>query len=323
VLTQGSAEAEDVAPLVVDYLKQAHDRPFFMSIGLTETHTPYPPAEPAMYPAEDARYTIPPRPFPDTPRLRAMAADFKHSARRMDEAWGVILDALDETGLATNTVVFCFADHGLQWPLHIANVGEHGNAAYLVIRGQNALSGGKVVDAMVSLMDLFPTVCDVVGLDEPAWLQGRSLLPLISGKTDRLHEELYFEQTYHAAYEPMRAVRTERYIYIKRFEGRDQLVLPNTDNTPAKEALLDAGWQQEPRPQEMLYDVYFDPDQMNNLIDNAAKQEIVCDLRASLERWMDETDDPLRHGPVSLPPGVMSTDPDAYSPEAQPLLVGD
>ena len=186
-------------------------------------------------------YCVPPRPFSDTAALREMTAGYKRSAREMDDCFGVILETLAETGLDRKTYVFAFTDHGLQWPLHIANVGEHGNAAFLIARGPEHFTGGGVLDAMISLMDLFPTVCDLAGLEQPSWLQGQSLLSLTSGEVSALHDKLFFEQTYHAAYEPMRAVRTERHIYIKRFDDRDQLVLPNTDQTPAKGDLLAAG----------------------------------------------------------------------------------
>ena len=188
-----------------------------------------------------------------------MTAAYKHSARDMDGCFGAILETLAETGLDRDTYVFAFSDHGLQWPLHIANVGEHGNAAFLIARGPEHFRGGGVVEAMVSLLDLFPTACELAGIERPSWLQGESLLPLMAGRVERLHERLFFEQTYHAAYEPMRAVRTERHIYIKRFDGRSGLVLPNTDDTPARRELLAAGWEKRPREQEMLYDLFFDP----------------------------------------------------------------
>ena len=145
----------------------------------------------------------------------------------------------------------------------------------------------------------------------------------MDGHVERLHEQLFFEQTFHAAYEPMRAVRTERHIYIRRFDQRQQLVLPNTDDTPAKHDLLDHGWHGETRHEEMLFDHYFDPDQQNNLIDSPALAGTRQELRRSLDDWMATTDDPLCKGPVPLPNGVQATDPDAFSPGQEPLLVGE
>ena len=318
-----SARAADVAPAVCEWLATKPRQPFFLNVGTTETHTPYPQPEPDRFPAENADHCVPPRPFPDTPELRQMAAGFKRSARQMDDAFGAILTTLAETGQDANTYVFAFTDHGLQWPLHIGSVGEHGNAAYFVALGPAHFDGGKTLDGMVSLMDLFPTVCDLAQIDHPDWLQGKSLLPLVDGQVTSLRDRLFLEQTFHAAYEPMRAVRTDRHILIRRFDERETLVLPNTDDTPAKQDLVDHDWAALPRHQEMLHDHYFDPDQQNNLIGQPELASVEAGLRASLDDWMCTTDDPILEGPIRLPKGVMATDPDAYSPGQEPLIVGE
>ncbi len=319
----GSSAAADVADAVCDFLSAPRAQPFFLNVGTQQTHTPYPAPQPEAHPAEDPDHCIPPRPFTDTPALRAMTAGFKRSAREMDAAFGAILQCLNDRGLTDNTYVFAFTDHGLQWPLHIGNVGEHGNAAFFIASGPDHFTGGRTIDAMVSLMDLVPTLCDLVGLPPMAWLQGSSLLPLVDGDVDCLHDRLFFEQTWHAAYEPMRAVRTRDHIYIRRFDARDRLVLPNTDDTPAKQDLLDHGWQQQPRQQEMLYDLYFDPDCQNNLAGQAQLRRVQQDLSAQLDQWMLSTDDPLLQGAVRLPRGVQVTDPEAFSPGQQPLITGE
>ncbi len=323
VLTGDSAFGHDIAPRVSAYLRGRPQRPFFLSVGTQETHTPYPDPDPAASAAEDPATCAPPRPFPDSPPLREMTAAYKHSARDMDDCFGEILRTLAETGLDRSTYVFAFSDHGLQWPLHIANVGEHGNAAFLIARGPTHFKGGRTVDSMVSLLDLFPTVCDLAGIEKRPWLQGQSLLPLLDGSVDRLHEQLFFEQTFHAAYEPARAVRSERYIYIKRFDERDSLVLPNVDDTAARHDLLAAGWQQQPRHQEMLYDLYFDPDQQNNLIGTPGMDQAAQELRQSLARWMKETDDPLCDGAAPQIEGIKVTNPDAFLADKQQSLVGE
>ncbi|MFP6645092.1 MAG: sulfatase [Candidatus Latescibacterota bacterium] len=318
-----SSRASDVATAVCDYLRTRPQQPFFLNVGTQQTHTPYPEPQPDLYDAENPDHCTPPRPFADTPALRRMTAGLKRSAREMDTAFGAILETLAETGQDANTYVFAFTDHGLQWPLHIGSVGEHGNAAFFIARGPEHFTGGGTFDAMVSLMDLLPTVCDLAGVPPMPWLQGESLLPLVDGDVPHLREQLFFEQTYHAAYEPMRAVRSDRHIYIRRFDDRQHLVLPNTDDTAAKQDLLDHGWQKQPRHQEMLYEHYFDPDQQNNLIDRPDMESPRRQLREALDRWMAETDDPLLRGPVALPKGVQATDPDAHSPGQEPLLVGE
>ena len=102
----------------------------------------------------------------------------------------------------------------------------------LIMRGPGGFTGGRVIDAMVTHLDLYPTLCDVAGVDRPAWLQGPSLLPLVRGEADELHDEIFAEMTYHAAYEPQRAVRTERWKYIRRFDDHPRPVLAELRRQP-------------------------------------------------------------------------------------------
>ncbi|MDH7571731.1 MAG: sulfatase, partial [Armatimonadota bacterium] len=132
---------------------------------------------------------------------------------------------------------------------------------------------------------------------------------------------LFGEVNYHAAYEPMRSVRTDRYHYIRRFDGRDRWVLPNIDDTPTKEYLLAQGFAHEPREAEMLYDVVMDPDESNNLVHRPALAHVLGELRTRLERWMRETNDPLLAGNVPAPRGALANRPDGYSPRETPLPI--
>ncbi len=308
------------ARAVVDFLDSHPQQPFFLSMGLNETHIPYPKADPENHPAEDERYCQPPQPLPDTPEIRAQTAAFKASARVMDNAYGSVLEALSRNGLDDHTLVVCFADHGLQFPRNMCNLTDHGIAVYLVIRGPGGFSGGQVSDALVSLIDLVPTACDVAELPTPNHAQGTSLRPLVTTNTDErqssVHDEIFAEVNFHAAYEPMRCVRTPRYKYIRRYDHRQKLVLPNIDETAAKALLLDRGWAEQKREQEMLYDLTFDPNEAANLIDKDDMAAVLSDLRSRLDHWMQRTDDPLLpDGQVRAPSGSKVSHVDGLTPK--------
>ena len=303
------------AEAAVEFLKDKPAQPFFLSLGLNETHRPFPVPDPEHYAAEDVRYSQPPRPLPDTPELRAEMVAFKAAARVMDDAFGRVLDTLEEYGLSRNTLVFCFSDHGLQFPRNMCNLTDHGIGVYMIVRGPHGFGGGKVIDAMVSLLDLFPTVCEVADISLPAWLDGLSIVPLVNGSADCIHEEIYAQINYHAAYEPTRCVRNRRYKYIRRFDNRNMLVLPNVDDTPTKDFLLEHNWKCQPRPQELLHDLIFDPDETTNVIDRPDMAPVLTGLRMSLGRWMHETSDPLLTGNVPGAPGAQINDPDQRSPK--------
>ena len=324
VIRTARGMAAEVGPKAAEWLRNAPQEPFFMVVGLNETHIPFPDPDPGNHAFEDERYCTPPPALPDTPELRRETARYKAGARAMDSAYGQILDVLDTTGLAGRTLVFCFADHGLQFPRHICNLEDRGLEVYCIARGPmdgpaSVLRGGKVVDGMVTLMDLFPTVCDTARIEHPHWLEGKSLLPLARGEVDSLHEEIFGEVTFHAAPEPMRCVRTERYKYIRRYDNRDKPVLPNTDDTAGKKILLEHGWLDQPRYREMLYDLVFDQPELNNIIDRPDMQEVAEDMRRRLDHWMRRTEDPLMQGAVEPPPGSKLNDPDGRSPNEAPI----
>ena len=167
---------------------------------------------------------------------------------------------------------------------------------------------------MTTHLDIFPTICDILAVNPPAWLRGRSLRPLVTDEVDDIHEALFFEVNYHAAYEPMRAVRTKGWKYIRRFDGAAPPVLPNCDDSESKSIWFEHGWKERPIPEESLFDLVFDPNETNNLVGEAASQSILENLRDRLQRWMQETDDPLLNGDVPAPDGALVTDRNGYSP---------
>lgn len=298
----GSRRAAHVTPEVVAFLACAdRNTPFFLDVGFQETHRTFHAADESVSAAEDSRYCLPPPPLPDTPETRADFASFKASARVFDAAVGEILAALERHGLAENTLVILTTDHGIAFPHMKCNLTDHGTGVLLIMRGPGGLDSGKVADAMVTHLDVFPTICDVTGIAPPEWLQGTSLLPLVRGQVNRLHDEVFGEVNYHAAYEPQRSVRTNRWKYIKRYDDFPTPVLANCDPGASKELWLARGWRERPVDAVQLYDLVFDPQERHNVAGDAGRVSVMAEMKERLERWMRATDDPLLAGPVPAP----------------------
>ncbi len=300
----------DVAPKAVEWLRGSPPQPFFFSVGFSDTHRDF--RQPG--PDEDPRWSRAPDPLPDNEITRRDMAAFKAEAREVDRGMGMVLDALEGAGLAENTIVICTTDHGIAFPAMKCNLTDHGTGVMLIVRGPGGFAGGKVLDAMVQHLDLFPTLCEIIGIEKPERLQGKSLLPLVRGEAEEIHDAIFTEVTYHAAYEPMRAVRTTRYKFIKRFDGRGRPNLPNCDDSPSKDLWLAHGWRERPVAEEELFDLVFDPHEACNRIADPAYQAVAAELRQRLEDWMRQTQDPLLDGPVPAPPGARVNDPDGLSP---------
>ncbi|MBI2191453.1 MAG: sulfatase [Planctomycetes bacterium] len=304
----------DPQVLASEFLDRRPPQPFFLSVGFFETHREFPP----LGPTEDPRYVLPPGSLPDTPETREDMARFGASARILDSKIGVVLEALERNGLAENTLVVCTTDHGLAFPRMKCNLTDAGTGVYLILRGPGGFSGGKTFDSLVSHVDLFPTLCDLLGTPRPGWLQGVSLMPLAQGQAREVRDELFAEVTYHAAYEPQRCVRTGRWKYIRRFGDRARPVLPNCDDGPSKSVWLAHGWRERQEEPESLYDLVFDPQEARNLIHSPGWDEAAVQMRGRLDRWMRATGDPILRGPVPAPAGAVVNLVDGLSPSEKP-----
>jgi arylsulfatase A-like enzyme len=309
--------AEDVPDLherAARFLAETPRSPWFFSLGFDQTHRdsrhddPDSGAcfsQPSRYDpkALDGRYVMPPPLFPDGQETRGDMASFKEGARRLDERIGHVLDALDRHGYSENTLVIITTDHGIAWPGMKCNLTDHGIGVTLILRGPGGFSGGRVIDSMVTHLDLFPTMLALADLRPCSWLAGKSLLPLASGVVDPLHDTIFAEQGWHDAPEPQRAIRTTRYKYIRRFIP----VGPRADNCdpgPTKKIAADAGFFDRELGDELLFDLRLDPQETWNRVTDPKLGAMRTALRHQLDDWMRRTNDPSLAGKPVPPPGL-------------------
>ncbi|MDE1163037.1 MAG: sulfatase [Acidobacteriaceae bacterium] len=312
ILKHATSSAKDVAPAAAGYIKSRPQQPFFLDVGFFETHREYPA------PVDNPDFIQPPAPLPDVPEVRRDMAGFHASARILDRGVGEVLDALESAGLLENTLIISTTDHGIAFPEMKCSLRDTGTGVSLIMRGPAQFSEPKVVDAMLSQVDVFPTICEYLGIPRASWNTGTSFLPVVEGAKAEIHEAIFAEVTYHAAYEPKRSVRTQRWKYIRHFDDRKNIVAPNCDDSLSKTYWMERGWKSLPSvSHEELYDLTFDPQEKNNLI--ASRESRVHDelpgLRRRLDAWMHETKDPLLLGPVPLAPGGHIMPQDADSPK--------
>jgi N-sulfoglucosamine sulfohydrolase len=311
-----TTRAASVAPAAMRLLRSAPPEPFFLSVGFFETHRQY--FEPTS--VHDALYSLPPENLPDTPETRRDMASYKSSVAALDRGLGAVLNTMDELGLDERTIVLLTTDHGLAFPGSKATLYDRGIGVLMIMRGPGGFYGGRVIDALISHIDVYPTLCELAGTPVPPWCQGRSLLPVIRRETAEVNDAIFAELTYHAAYEPQRGIRTRRWKYIRRFGDRRLPVLANVDDGPSKDVLVTNGWAARPRPREALHDLLFDPAESHNVADEDDSGRVLAELRERVEAWMRDTDDPLLRGDVPPPEGAVLNDPDQFSAAEAPAF---
>jgi len=299
------------AQAAAEFLAEAKEGPFFLSFGMTCTHFPLPE------PAEDINpaYVQPPPTLPNTPEIRRDMAGYHTLARHADHCASIVLEAIKANHLEDETLVFFTTDHGIAFPGMKCNLTDDGLGVALIMRFPEGKFAGQVVDSLVSHLDIYPTLCELCEIEMPPWLEGASLMPLIRGDVKTIREEIFGEVTYHAAYEPMRCIRTERYKYIRYFGDYTSVIKPNIDDSRSKRFLMEHGLNERPHaPAETLFDLYFDPHERQNLADEPQYAAVKSDLVNRLDGWMKATDDPLLKGPVPLPKGGYANPQDELNP---------
>jgi N-sulfoglucosamine sulfohydrolase len=291
----GPEVAEDAAAV----LATAANGPRYLEINLEEPHRPY--DQGGVEPDTRVGVSVPAW-LPDTDAARAEMAALQGAVRAADQAIGRILDAIDAAGLAETTLVLFTADHGLAMPRAKCTLYDAGIGVALIVRWPaGGLRAGSTVSPLISNVDVMPTLLDAVGIGVSATVQGRSFLPLLRGAEYAPRDAVFAEKTYHSYYDPMRAIRTERYKYIRNFETAFLVEVPGDVQLGAIFRTELQRYVGATHPPVELYDLASDPLEQDNLAGRPDIAEIERDLDARLWRWMKETGDPLLNGPVPSP----------------------
>ncbi|WP_162606329.1 sulfatase [Jiangella asiatica] len=274
------------------------DAQFLLTVGMWEAHRPWR--------AEDYEFADPatvevPAFLPDNEHTREDLAGFYGAIRQFDQAVGHVLRAVDEFCDPASTMVIVTTDHGAAFPRAKGTLYDPGVEVALVVRPPSSWRAGPArVTSMVSHLDILPTLVEAAGGEaRPEW-EGRSLVGDLRGEAGPAERELYLEKTYHDGYDPIRAVRTQRYKLIRNFADGPRLTLAkDLEESPTRRGMGDAHLAS--RPALELYDLLTDPAELTDLADDPGHQEVVAGLRGRLERWMTATADPLLDGSIGRP----------------------
>lgn len=295
---------DDCVTFAVEWLtKRKSDKPLCLVVGTNWPHVPWP--KQSRY--DGSKLTLPPR-MADTPQTRAARARYLEAVSLADRDLGLVMDAVKKT-LGDNTIMLFTADHGAQFPFGKWNCYDAGLHTPLVVSWPGKVKGGSKSDALVSWIDLLPTLVTAAGGEAPAGIDGRSFLSVMLGQTTSHRETVFGTHSGDGKMNryPIRSVRTKDFIYVRNLDPELQhhthvdLGNPGTDGrgywdswaeaakTDAKVAAVVQRYHK--RPAEELYDLSKDPWELKNLAGDAEQAERMSRMRGELDAWMKRTGD--------------------------------
>jgi len=272
------------------------EKPFYLNIGTIEIHRPF-----IIWSQANDTYSVKVPPFlPDNDKVRKDLSLFYGIINPVDEVIGKIIEILEKTGLRENTLFIYTTDHGSPFPRAKCTLYDPGIKTLLIMNcpNQNLFKGGRVLDQMISNIDLIPTLLDFIGAEIPENIEGKSFLSVLKDITVPFRSEIFTEKNFHEIYDPLRSVRTKDFKYIRNFEPSEYLYqIPlYIERGLSGQGLKDKIKMK--RAKEELYDLINDPNEVNNLVNNPTYENILFELRQKLVDWMKETSDPLLKGKI-------------------------
>jgi N-sulfoglucosamine sulfohydrolase len=297
-------------------LAKEQNKPFFL---IANSHDPHRPFVGSTQDTIDFRNNLPPvtRQFspeeikvfgylPDIPDVRKEVAQYYGSVFRADQSIGAVLDALNETGLADNTIVIFLSDHGAAFPFAKSQCYLNSNKTPLIIKWPKKIKPGSIDSLhLISAIDLMPTILESLGLSSVQNLDGRSFLPLLSGK--KQNNRNYVFTTYYQIFGnvryPMRCVQDRQFGYIYNFwsDGKFGISGDATGGLTWKAMIKAANDNPEiahrvelykHRVPEEFYDFKNDPDALQNLINDPRYANEIQKFRDKMFAFMNSSKDP-------------------------------
>lgn len=297
--------------------KRKDGQPFFSVFNFTVCHESQIRVPEAQYRKNTARLTpdqrhdpakvsIPPF-HPDTPESRKDWARYHDNITAMDYQAGDILAQLEEDGLADDTIVFFFSDHGAGMPGVKKWIWEMGLKVPFIVRFPDKYKDwapgapGGTTDRLVSFVDFPPTVLSLAGVEIPPHMQGSAFLGPAAGKP---REQVYAIRDRMAErFDMVRVVRDKQFQYHRNFFPH----LPWSQFTSYTEEMPTMRvWRRmhveghlnavqdryfHTKPTEELYDIAADPFEINNLANDPRYAETLAKMRKQCREWMIDTGD--------------------------------
>lgn len=314
----GNRDVAFMADEAKRFMEASPEKPFFLVVGYSDPHRApknfgntrdWPRVPRRTY--APSQVVVPPH-LPDVPEVREDLAQYYESLSRLDSGVGLLLDALHAARSAENTLIVYVSDNGRPFPGAKTTLYDEGIHLPLIIAAPAQHKRGVRNEAMVSWIDIAPTILEWTGAAGPEAyrLAGRSLLSILEQTRPTGWDRIFASHGFHEIqqYYPMRALRTRQHKYILNLAaGVTYPIAGDIQSSPSWHAIqarpavglgartLEAFLH---RPAEELYDLSKDPHEIRNLANDPAHRAVLDRMRADMAEFRAATHDPWLPGTV-------------------------
>ncbi|WP_345332319.1 sulfatase [Ferrimonas pelagia] len=302
------------AKYTAEFIEQSKKagQPFYLMVNSHDPHRAFhDPEDPrwadATQPSKlfTADEVVVPEYLPDTPQTRLELSHYYNSVRRLDDSFGLIIQAIEDAGVADDTLVMFLSDNGSAFPFAKANTYMFSSRTKFFAKWPNGDINTDYVDEdnFISFVDIMPSILDATGIEIDAEFDGQSFIPLLRGEEQEGRDYVYTQIDYKigGGATPMRAIQDKEFIYIFNPWSEEGANYRNANEGKITEEWAASGDEVQlerlrmfrEREMEEFYDLSLDPSSLNNLMDNPEYQAKITEYRQKLNDWMVEHKDPV------------------------------
>lgn len=297
-----SNRMQDVALNACELLEKLADSeaPFYFNIGSFDVHRPFEVEGVDEVTDEEMDRIIYPHYIPDVYKAKKDYAQFVKIIENADRHLGKVFECIKNVGLEENTIIFFTTDHGAPFCRAKTTLYDPGVKVACFFKWKDRFPTGKRLRGLYSNMDIMPTLLELLDIEVPGFVQGRSFKSSLTEDEDCSRECVFCEKSYHSVYDPLRSVRNNRYKLIWNKNYEEPMPVAKAFHDVMGEDLAKRLYG-EPRSEFELYDTKADPDEKNNLADSKDFHDEFEKLKKTLFDEMRSSNDPLLTGDIPHP----------------------
>lgn len=307
----------------------AKENPFFFWLGTSDPHRPYKNGIGKENGIDISKVHLF-KHFPKSEIIQNDVADYYYEVQRWDSLVGSVIFLLEQYGILDNTIIIMTGDHGMPFPRCKGNLYDSGVRVPFAIRWGKEVNSGRSIDDFISFSDIAPTLLEIAGIEIPLDMSGSSFIDIIKSKQSGIinpegRSDIVFGRERHVPAQekpnmdgyPSRGYRNEEFLYVRNYKpdywpaGTGNLGYTNypnqryadCDGGPTKDYII-KNYNKDSlhlqafqlsfakRPEEELYDLKNDPDQLNNVASNPDYTEVLEIMRMKLQAKLISFNDP-------------------------------